>query len=67
MAKCDFSCVCVACVFSCNFAADFRTPFYKNTSGGLLLIILRAASDYSLQSFNDVFKLLLSTNTKTNC
>ena len=33
MPKCDFT----ACMFSCKFAASFRTPFPNNTSGRLLL------------------------------
>ena len=51
-----------ACVFSCNSAADFRTSFYKNTSGGLLLIIR-----FRIMSFNDVLKRLLGTNTEMDC
>ena len=48
MPKCDFNKVArqlywnhtSAWVFSCKFAANFRTHFLKNTSGGLLLALL---------------------------
>ena len=37
MPKCDFNKIVLLWVFSCKFTTYFRTPFYKNTYGGLLL------------------------------